>query len=188
MKRFTFKKKLIAGAAAAALVVGLSGAAYSYWTSTGSGTGSASTGTSASTLSVVGTATTALTVGNSSPVTFTAGNSSSFAQEISTISLTNVKAYDTQADATLNDGSTGLISGCGMTTNLKAADTSTATSGEPDFWMADVTPATLADGHIGAGQTAQVMTTQGTLNMNDLTNQNQQACKGVFLALTFAVS
>jgi hypothetical protein len=45
MKRLSLKKKLIAGAAVAALVVGASGAAYAYFTSSGAGTGSATVGT-----------------------------------------------------------------------------------------------------------------------------------------------
>src|SRR3954468_23421497 len=45
MKKFTLKKKMIAGAAAAALVLGAGGAAIAYWTTGGSGSGSGSTGT-----------------------------------------------------------------------------------------------------------------------------------------------
>jgi hypothetical protein len=44
MKKFTFKKKMIAGAAAAALVLGAGGAAFAYFTSTGAGSGNASVG------------------------------------------------------------------------------------------------------------------------------------------------
>jgi hypothetical protein len=44
MKQFTFKKKLIAGTAVAALALGVSGtAAFAYWTAGGTGTGSATT-------------------------------------------------------------------------------------------------------------------------------------------------
>ena len=44
MKRFTLRKKILAGAAAAALVAGVGGAAFGFFTTTGSGTGSASVG------------------------------------------------------------------------------------------------------------------------------------------------
>jgi hypothetical protein len=44
MKKLSFKKKMIAGAAAGALVLGIAGGAFAYFTSTGSGTGSATTG------------------------------------------------------------------------------------------------------------------------------------------------
>ncbi len=44
MKKFTLKKKIIAGAAAAALVLGAGGAAFSYFTATGSGSGTATVG------------------------------------------------------------------------------------------------------------------------------------------------
>jgi Camelysin metallo-endopeptidase len=45
MKKFTLKKKMIAGAAAGALVLGVAGGAFAFWTQNGSGPGSASTGT-----------------------------------------------------------------------------------------------------------------------------------------------
>src|SRR5947209_16282974 len=45
MKKFSMKKKLVAGAAVAALALGAAGAAFAYFTSTGNGTGSASVGT-----------------------------------------------------------------------------------------------------------------------------------------------
>ena len=37
MKKFTLKKKMIAGAAVAALALGVGGAAFAYWTATGAG-------------------------------------------------------------------------------------------------------------------------------------------------------
>lgn len=159
-------KRAIAFAVVGATIVGSGIAAFGYWTATGSGSGSATTGTVANDLQVTGTATVALTPGNSSPVTFVAGNPENFPQTISKIHLVNV------------DG----VTGCGGANTGSATTTSGA-----DFWMTDVTvPA--SDGQVAANASSQALVTGGTLHMNNLTTQDQGACKSATLVLHFTTS
>jgi hypothetical protein len=166
MKLLKSKRAIAVTVVGALAVIGTGIGAFAYWTSGGAGTGSATGGTSVNDLQVTGTATVALTPGNSSPVTFVAGNPEAFPQTISTIHLVKV------------DG----VTGCGGL-NTSAA---TTTSGA-DFWMVDV-PVPTTDGQIAAGATGQGLVTGGTLHMNNLTTQSQDACKTAILTLHFTTS
>ena len=179
MKRpFTTKKKAIAASIAALAVVGGSIGAYAYWTTTGSGSGSGTVGTNQA-VTISATSTPSLVPNGTATVSFTVTNPAAFPQQVSTIHLNGVTAYDTAANATAG-GATGLIGTCGGSNTGSA----TTTSG-PDFWMVDVT-VPLADGHIAASATNQALTTTGTLRMNDLLSQNQDSCKSAFLRLSLS--
>jgi hypothetical protein len=90
MKKFTLKKKMIAGAAAAALTLGVGGAAVAFFTASGSGTGSGSVGT-ASNVTITGTAAVAVTPdGTTSPVSITVTNPGTGAQTVGAVSLASV--------------------------------------------------------------------------------------------------
>jgi hypothetical protein len=170
MRIFT-RKKVATIAVIAAIGVG-GGVALAYWTTTGTGTGTAVNGTS-SAVTIVGTAATSLYPSTTSTVTFTAANPGTGNQSISNIHLVSVAAYPTANDRT---NGTNAIVGCGGT-NLNTHD----------FSMPDVAVNPATDGNIAHGATAQVLTTTGTLTMNDLAT-NQDACKAAFLALTFTTS
>ena len=90
MKKFTLKKKMIAGAAAAALTLGVGGAAFAYFTANGSGTGSGSVGTS-SAITISGAAADAVTPdGATSDVTITVTNPGSGAQTVGNVHLESI--------------------------------------------------------------------------------------------------
>jgi hypothetical protein len=92
MKKFTLKKKMIAGAAAAALVLGVGGAAVAYFTADGSGSGTGTVGTS-SAITISGTAGTAVTPdGATSDVTIVVTNPGSGSQTVGAVSLSGVAA------------------------------------------------------------------------------------------------
>ena len=94
MKRFTWKKKLVAGAAVVALAAGAT-AAFAYWTSAGSGSG---TGTAAlsngDSLTLHGTfPADTLEPGGQASISFTADNSSATEDAgVTTIVASNIQA------------------------------------------------------------------------------------------------
>jgi hypothetical protein len=181
MRKISSKSKVIVSAVAG-LTLGVSGVAYAFWTTSGTGSGTGSTGTDAGVV-VTGTAATALTPATSSSVTFTVKNNSATSpQQLSSIHLVSVAAYDTAANRDAH-GATGLIASCGGAN----AGVSETADGSSDFWMADVT-VPVADGAIAANATAQALTSTGTLTMNNLTTENQDSCKSAFLYLTYTSS
>lgn len=153
--RFITKRRLLFGVTAA-LLVGVVGGAYAYFTSTGSGTATATVGTSSAVV-LKGTVSGTLYPGAAQTVTFTVDNPSSGTQRVGTISLTKV-----QADAGHSTCSTSIV---GET---------------PDFTMAPV----AVNKVYGPGN-AQAVTPTGSLKMND-TNVSQDACQGATLTLTLA--
>ena len=74
-----FKKKIIAGALAAGLVMGAGGIAAAYFTAGGAGTGSATVGTPA-TFSVTGGTVSTLLPGSPQTATFTVTNTQAFSK------------------------------------------------------------------------------------------------------------
>ena len=170
MHRFKTKKGL--ALLATLVVVGASAfGAYAYFTAGGTGTGTGSVGKSADTITVVGTAATAVTPGtvahpgNQSAVTFTASNGSAFAQRISNIHLSGVKAFSGSVDIT--------------GTGVGQCDTSA-------FTMADV-PVGVTDGDLAASALNVPLTEQGTLVMTD-NGLNQNACESASLVLSFTTT
>ncbi|MGZ4688701.1 MAG: hypothetical protein ACXVJW_08770 [Acidimicrobiia bacterium] len=176
------KKKIIVSAVLVGALA-VAGIGYAFWTTGGAGTGSGSTGTTTDNLVIHGTSTPALTPGNSATVSFTADNPSAFPQSISNIHLVSVEAYDTAAHATAG-GPTGLVALCGGANSGVVDNTGPGS----DFWMVDVAVNPSTDGHLAANAVGQVLTTTGTLHMNDLSAQNQDTCKGTFLRLDLTSS
>lgn len=120
MKKFTLKKKMIAGAAAAALVLGAGGAALAYFTATGSGSGSGSVGTSQN-VTITGTAATAVTPdGATSVVNITVHNPGSGTQVVGSVHLSGVDSdnalCDTSAFTMADTAAVGSI-GAGLSAN-----------------------------------------------------------------------
>jgi hypothetical protein len=117
MKKFTLKKKMIAGAAAAALTLGVGGAAIAYFTANGAGTGSGSVGTS-SAVTITGTAATPVTPdGATSLVNITVTNPGSGAQVVGSVHLASVDSSaalcDTSAFTMADTAAVGSIAGGG---------------------------------------------------------------------------
>lgn len=159
MAKIKSRKKLIAIATTALLVVGGGSAAFAYWTSTGAGTGSATTGTSTA-LTVTSKAATgaALVPGGTTPqiVEFTVTNPSTGTQYLTSVTATVANA----------DGSAWTaISGCSAA----------------DYSVAVVPPA--------YGQMAASTTKTGTvqITMNNLPT-NQDACKNATVPIYIAAS
>jgi hypothetical protein len=151
MKQSMKKRALIAFAGLC--VLGITAAAYAYFTTTGSGTATATVGTS-SAVTLKGTVSGNLYPGASATVTFTVDNPSSAKQRVGSISLEKITA-----DAG--------HSTCSVVT----------TGGNPDFAMPEVVVnKTFAPGN------GQAVTPTGTLTMND-TGVNQDACQGATLTL-----
>jgi hypothetical protein len=90
MKKFSFKKKMIAGAAAGALVLGIAGGAFAYFTSTGSGSGNASVGSSTNwTVVVTSDTSNALLPGTGSEtLSYTITNAGTGAQALNSVTAT----------------------------------------------------------------------------------------------------
>ena len=93
--KITLKHK-IAALATAATIVGGSGVALAYFTTTGSGTGAGTAGTSTA-LVLHGSAPTSLYPGTTSPVSFTVDNSSPGHQYVATIKLVSVSTDSAHA-------------------------------------------------------------------------------------------
>lgn len=149
-----FKTKKVLSAFVAFCVLGIAAGAYAYFTTTGAGTATATVGSS-SALVIKGTVTGNLYPGSSSPVSLTVDNNSGGKQRIGTITLEKI-----QPDAGHSTCSTVI------------------TGGNPDFAMPDITVNKV----FGTG-TAQAVTPNGTLTMND-TGVSQDACQGATLTLT----
>jgi hypothetical protein len=162
MKFKFLNKKAVAVGVSAGVALGITGAAFAFFTSTGTGSGAGVVGTAGNNIVVTGTETAALFPGGpGGQVTFTAANTAAQPEQISTITLVSVAADATHATA-----------GC--------------TPALGDWSMAPVT-VPQADGKILAGATAQPLTSAGSLLMGDtLTNQN--VCQGATLTLTFTTS
>ena len=85
-------KKKIAALAVATGIVGASGVAYAYWTTTGSGTGSASVASANGTVTLHASVAPGIYPGGSSEVTFTADNAGDTDLRVRTIHLESVTA------------------------------------------------------------------------------------------------
>jgi hypothetical protein len=148
-----FKKKRVLAGLAGIGVLAIAAGAYAYFTTTGSGTATATVGSSTA-LVIKGTVTGNLYPGTSSPVNLTIDNNSTGKQRVGTISLEKI---------TPDAGH----STCSVVT----------TGGNPDFTMADI----VVNKVFGPG-TAQAVTPNGSLTMND-TGVSQDACQGATLTL-----
>ncbi|MBC7558136.1 MAG: hypothetical protein H7270_02015 [Dermatophilaceae bacterium] len=170
-------------AIAGATFVG-AGTAYAYWNATGTGSATASVGTAANNLVVTGLSATTLTPnGPTSSVSFTAQNPATFNQRISKIHLVSVTAYPTPLDRTNN---TNPVTACGTVNDGSLANPGSSVSASRDFYMADVVVNSV-DGDVAKSAAAQVLTTTGTMLMNDALF-DQEACKTTVLKLTFSTS
>ena len=112
MKKFTLKKKMIAGAAVAALALGVAGGAFAYWTTTGAGSGSGTVASSNGTLVLHGLVDNGLTPGGSETVHFTADNLNTSSLQVGTIHLSNLTTSDPlclAADFGMLDVSSGQV-------------------------------------------------------------------------------
>jgi hypothetical protein len=156
MKRF-MNKKVIAIGIAAGLTLGISGAAFAYFTTTGSGTGSATAGANSGAITLH-----AAIAGNILPgdggqaVTFTADNSNQTTSlRVNTISFVSVTSSDTACQTVL--------------------------TGDPgEFSMANVTSGTT----VPAKATGFTLVGTGTLIWANSTTVDQTPCAGAPLTLT----
>jgi hypothetical protein len=122
---FTLKKKIVAGAAVAALALGAGGAAFAYWTASGSGssTGTVASSNGALTLHASFPATT-LYPGDSEVVSFTADNAGAQAVAVGTVhSVVTVDSTHTTAGCLAADFSVADV-----IENQSIAATTTATA------------------------------------------------------------
>jgi hypothetical protein len=134
MKRFTFKKKLIAGAAAAALVVGVAGGAYAFWTTSGTGSGTATGGT-LSAVTITGTVSTDLFLNVANTMSLdinNTGNNSPVTLNGDTLSITAATCNGTSVDPTW------FSSGTVTETNEVAAATDTPAAATAPITLNDV--------------------------------------------------
>jgi hypothetical protein len=158
MFKLTRKRGVVIGAVAA---LAIAAAAYAYWTSTGSGTGSASAAGAQSALTVNQTTTlSAMYPGDS-------------AQTIS---------------GTFNNPNSGPIFVHTVTASIASV---TKASGAPagscdatDFTLSNATATVDAEIAIGNGKGSW---TGPTLQFNDKTATNQDACKGATVSLSYAI-
>lgn len=156
--KFTLRKKIVAGAVAAATVVGLGGAAVAYWTASGSGSGSGTVSTPASTSTGI---TVSGTVGALSPG--------------ATAAVT----------VTVHNGNTYSINGGVVTGSAITVDNTHASNGclVGDFTFGSATSATT--GRVLAGADAHPAGI--TITMAD-TALNQDACQGATVGLTLTMA
>lgn len=155
MKKFTLKKKMIAGAAAAALVLGASGAAFAYWTTSGSGSGNATTASSNGTITLTAVFAGGITPGGSQPVSVQAANPGTSNLFVTTVSEDSPAITIDNAHAT---------AGCVVA----------------DFSLSGFSS---GGGQVNAGATGVVVATD-TLNMAN-TSVNQDACQGAIVTLHY---
>lgn len=161
---FSLKKKVAVAAAAATLVGGV-GVAFAYWTSTGSGTGSASTTAGASNLSYTQAALNAMYPGDSAqPLVVTVKNENSTGSQY----VLNVKAYVTTDKAGCSGGDFKI--------NGSAAP-SVEASAVALAWTAT---------DLAAG--ASAATSGDTIQFNNLTATNQDACKNAAVTVHYVTT
>lgn len=169
MKRF-LSKKVIVGAVTSAAVIGISSAAFAYFTASGAGTGTASVGTS----TAWGVSAASATGGPLTPggptesIVYTITNNSSGKQAITSLTA----SLPTPASGT---GAGNVESGGSPTTGGCLASWFTATAG---------TPSPALNTSIVAGGTATV-TVPVTLNDS---GTNQDACQTVTPDIKLSVS
>lgn len=158
MARYTTKKKLTV--VVAALLLGIGGAAFAYWTAGGSGTGSATTGTNVA-ISAVQTSTVSAMAPGDSPQTLS-GN--------------------------FNNTNTGPVYVASVTASISGVTKATgAPAGTCDATDYTLTAATMTVGHEVAAGTGVDAWTGATLQFNNKAT-NQDACKGATVALAYAIA
>lgn len=86
MKKFTLKKKMIAGAAVVALGIGAGSAAFAYWTTSGSGSGQATTASANGSVALTAVFTDGITPGGSKSVSVQASNAGTSNLFVTTVS------------------------------------------------------------------------------------------------------
>ncbi len=165
MKLFKGKKPVAVGLAAG-LALGLSGVAFSYWTTGGSGSGAATTSAPTSNLTVDANVADALDLAGT-------------AQAVD-LSVTNPNDYsvDLKGDtASIDTGSITCTIGTGDPTSV------------PDSWFTLSNGAISNDSVTPANQSTPLAQTGHsglTLKMNDV-NEDQDACQGATVAFTITV-
>jgi|tagenome__1003787_1003787.scaffolds.fasta_scaffold20077380_2 hypothetical protein len=159
MRKLNKKQKIVAvGTAAVVGVVG-AGAAYAYWTTSGSGQGAATTGAETPVIIEQSGSVLGLTPGGKpQALDFTIRNPANGTQYVSAIKVTLASVS--------KDGVTPAV-GCSV----------------DDFVLVQPNAINLA---VPAGRTA-VPASGGTIAMKE-TGQNQDACKGAGVNLTFATA
>jgi hypothetical protein len=160
MKRFMTKRVAVVGAVAG-LVLGLSGAAFAYWTTSGDGGGQGTVATSNGTVTLVASFQSgALTPGGSVPVTISAYNTGS-----TNLYVTSVV-----------DGTTPIAvsSGCNL------GDFSLSTAPSMDTVGGTEIPA-------GTASTAAIPVATDTLSYAN-TNADQSGCEGGTVTLSYTSS
>lgn len=140
--KFSFKrisrKGLVFGVSAG-VALGLTGAAFAFFTSTGTGTGSGNVGT-ANNVTVVGTETTPLFPGGvTGIVTFTASNSGSSPEQLSGIHLTTVTPDSAHSGCTMSYGDFSMADVVVPTQVLPAHASNVAVTPTGTLVMADST-------------------------------------------------
>lgn len=160
MKRFKFTKKRVLAAISILGVVALAGAAFAYWTGGGSGDGTASAG------DVVG-----LTVNQTS--TLTAMYPGDSAQTLS-------GDFDNTNDGPVYVGSvTASIASVD-----KAEGAPDGTCDSSDFTLSD--PEMTVDDEVPSGSSVGSWS-GATIQFNDKTDTNQDACKGATVNLHYTI-
>ncbi|MCU1464923.1 MAG: hypothetical protein JWM72_851 [Actinomycetia bacterium] len=163
MKKFTLKKKMIAGAAAGALVLGVAGGAFAFWTTGGSGTGTAATSSTNAIAVNQTTSSTALVPDGSTTLSGDFTNSTNPGPVYITTVSASIDTFSLAADATKPA--------------CTDADFTLTTASVPVG--ADVAH-TAVGGHTGSWSGI-------VLKMND-SALNQDNCKNISVPLTYSAS
>lgn len=157
------RKRITAIAVGTAVLLAIGGGAYAYWTLSGSGTGSATTGTVSGSITVhqTGPAITNLRPGGTAQVL--SGNFDN--SDASPVYVTNV-----------------TVSIASVT---KASGAPSGTCGAVDYKLTGATMSVAAE--IAPG-TAKGAWTGATIEFNDSSTINQDACQGATVNLAYAAS
>jgi hypothetical protein len=142
----TISKKGVVFGLSAGVALGLTGAAFAYWTTTGSGNGAASTQAAAATLTLnVSAVSTNLYPGGTAPVTITATNGSNTSLYVTTVSFASLSIDAGHPDCLSTDYTVGTVS---TTATRVLANTTSGTVATATLSMADT--AANQDGCKGA--------------------------------------
>jgi hypothetical protein len=155
MKRISMKQKIVAGVAVGGLVLGMSGAAFAYWTTTGSGSGSATNASSNGTITLTAVFAGGLTPGGSKSVSVQAANTGTSNLFVTTVSP---------------DSPAITIDGPHVTAGCLVGDFS-------------LTGFHSTGGQVNAAASGVVVATD-TLNMEN-TSSDQEGCKGAIITLHY---
>lgn len=176
IKDMKLRYKIGVGVATGAAVIGGGSMAFAYWTSTGTGAGSATTGTAASTLSFTdGTAITDMAPGVA-------------AESINGL-VKNTQSTGGQYEYV--NSVTASIASVSETTAAKTAwgDPATKTTGSKGTYYCTASDYTLSNPTMSVGTDlapgASASFSGATIAFNDNASQNQDACQGATVNLTY---